>query len=61
LQLKIEEFTDFIIKFIPEIVLLNETKINDFMANVIFSDFVEYDYLHKQRSSKNGAGGVSYD
>jgi exonuclease III len=58
---KIEEFKDFIIKFNPEIVLLNETKINDFMANVIFSDFVEYDYLHKQRSSKNGAGGVSYD
>jgi len=56
---KIEEFKDFIIKFNPEIVLLNETKINDFMANVIFSDFVEYDYLHKQRSSKNGAGGVA--
>ena len=36
---KIEEFKDFIIKFNPEIVLLNETKINDLMANVLLFRF----------------------
>ena len=54
---KLEEFKDFLFKFNPDIVLLNETKLNDFIDNVSFSVLVNYDYLHKQRSSKNGSGG----
>ena len=39
--------------------MLNETKINDFAANNLFNQLINYKFLHKQRSEKNGAGGVA--
>jgi exonuclease III len=56
---KQDEFKLFIQKHKPEIILLNETKINDFNANIFFNQIFEYQFLHKQRCAKNGAGGVA--
>ena len=56
---KFEEFKIFLIKYNPDIVMLNETKINDFTANNLFNQLHNYKYLHKQRHEKNGAGGVA--
>ena len=56
---KFEEFKIFLIKYNPDIVMLNETKINDFTANNLFNQLSNYKFLHKQRSEKNGAGGVA--
>ena len=54
-----DEFKLFIKKHKPEIILLNETKINDFNANIIFNQIFEYQFLHKKRGAKNGAGDVA--
>ena len=56
---KFEEFKIFLNKHNPDIIMLNETKINDFTANNLFSQLINYKFLHKQRSEKNGAGGVT--
>jgi len=52
---KQDEFKLFIQKHKPEIILLNETKINDFNANIFFNQIFEYQFLHKQRCAKNVA------
>jgi exonuclease III len=56
---KQEEFKYFIYKHKPDIITLNETKINDFNGNIIFNKFKDYNFLHKQRNMQNGAGGGS--
>ena len=56
---KQEEFKTFLNKNKPDIMLLNETKINDFNANVIFNQLNEFNFIHKQRNFHNGAGGVA--
>jgi exonuclease III len=56
---KIYEFENFINTENIDIILLNETKINDLNANLLFNKLINYKYIHKQRNGKNGAGGVA--
>ena len=56
---KIHEFENFINTKNIDIILLNETKINDLNANFLFNKLINYKYIHKQRNEKNGAGGVA--
>jgi exonuclease III len=43
----------FLSNYYPDIIILNETKLNDFYANNLFKQFVNYNYIHKQRHDKN--------
>jgi exonuclease III len=57
---KIEEFKHFLSVNKPDIVSLNETKINEFNANFLFNSINNYKFVHKHRpSNKNGGGGVA--
>lgn len=56
---KLEEFKYFLEKYKPDIITLNETKINDFNANINFIQISEFNFIHKQRHELNGAGGVA--
>ena len=59
LKIKIEEFKWFCLKFNPQIISLNETKMSEFNANYILN-IDNYITIHKARSNaKNGAGGVA--
>lgn len=56
------EFTDFLNRFKPDIVSLNETKIGDdrFENEPILRDLTDYYLIHKARyREQNGAGGVA--
>jgi exonuclease III len=57
---KIEEFKVFLLKYIPDILSLNETKVNEVNANFLFNDIVGYNFVQKHRNNnKNGVGGVA--
>ena len=49
----------FLSNYDPDIIILNETKLNDFSGNNLFNQLINYNYIHKQRHEKNGAGGVA--
>ena len=56
---KIEEFKLFLLKYKPDIISLNETKINEINANHLFNNIQNYTFIHKHRNNnKNGGGGV---
>jgi exonuclease III len=57
---KFEEFKYFLTKHSPDIMTLNETKINNFKANNLFNQLNNYKFIHRQRNEKNGAGGVAF-
>ena len=57
---KEEKFKYFINNKKPDIILLNETKINDLHANNIFNTFTKYNFIHRQSSVKNGGGGYRH-
>ena len=56
---KFEEFKFFLTKHSPDVITLNETKINNFTANNLFNQLNNYNFIHRQRNEKNGAGGVA--
>ena len=56
---KIYEFENFINSNRIDIILLNETKINNLYANLLFNKLNNYKFIHKQRNEKNGAGRVA--
>ena len=43
---KFEEFKFFLIKHLPDIITLNETKINNFTANNLFNQLNNYNFIH---------------
>jgi exodeoxyribonuclease-3 len=57
---KIEEFKLFLLKYKPDIISLNETKINEITANYLLNSIQNYTFIHKHRNNnKNGGGGVA--
>ena len=56
---KIEEFKSFCLKFNPQVISLNETKMSEFNAQYILN-INNYTTIHKARNyKKNGGGGVA--
>jgi exonuclease III len=56
---KIEEFKSFCLKFNPQLISLNETKMSAFNAKYIL-EVNNYSTIHRSRNNdKNGAGGVA--
>ena len=55
---KIDEFKLFCIKLNPQIISINETKMNEFMTNYILN-VENYTTVHLARNERNGAGGVA--
>ena len=60
LRNKIEEFKNFVNKFSPDIIVINETKCNNYTAYK-FLQIINYKLIHKEREKdiKNGTGGVA--
>ena len=57
---KIEEFKIFLLKYKPDIISLNETKVNEINANFLFNNIEDYNFIHKHRkNNRNGGGGVA--
>lgn len=55
---KLEEFSDFLAKYQPDFVSLNETKLNQTNANK-YLRINGYETVHKARNDLNGAGGCA--